>query len=529
MRDRKLKAGKSGVVKQLGPKGHEKKFRLGFDPKAAAAKWRAITTIWRTIEDEAALIGIKPTWTDDLLAAARSIEKGETPKVSKRDYEPPSRYVERLQHLSEAAGMPILPKNDFLYRTGQADIAQDVQRGQRILSMGGIRQKTGQTLHDAIRAYQAHIRREYLDTDGHLTDNGKTKLDQLHAILTYIEDRDLGELDWQGCDDVFGVFRRRPVSQRYKKPMARKSCVNYIGELGRFFRWLHLSRDWHWRKPEDFDHIVRSPRELDADIEAEAADVPVFTVDQLKILFETALPLERVFLLLSLNCAYGADQLGRLQVRHVHLGDKRSYINRIRRKKKTRSIHLLWEPTIKAIQWVLSWRPMTEHDILLVNERGKPYWYKTQNGNRAPQIPNIWYRLLDRVCKSHPSFPRLGFNSMRDTSGQMIRDIAGEETASLHLAHKHQSRDENLRHYTNPVRKRHFKALRKMERKLAVVFAALGPELFAERRRNYIGLEKVKQIQELHEKGTPIMAIARQLSISQGTVYRHLAKQPIDG
>lgn len=80
-----------------------------------------------------------------------------------------------------------------------------------------------------------------------------------------------------------------------------------------------------------------------------------------------------------------------------------------------------------------------------------------------------------------PRFPTLSFNSLRDTSANMVRQLAGEEVAALHLAHKHQSKDENLRRYTNPVRKPHFKALRRVERRLSAVFMAavssLGPSL----------------------------------------------------
>ncbi|WP_337173497.1 hypothetical protein [Paludisphaera sp.] len=59
--------------------------------------------------------------------------------------------------------------------------------------------------------------------------------------------------------------------------MAKKSCTDYIGELGRFFRWLHQAGEFQWRKPEEYDLIRRPPRELDDDIE-EAQDVPVWAV-----------------------------------------------------------------------------------------------------------------------------------------------------------------------------------------------------------------------------------------------------------
>jgi integrase len=373
----------------------------------------------------------------------------------------------------------------------------------------------GQTLFQALAAYQDYIKKEYLEPDGHVTDNAKTKLDQCKQLLSYLPDCDLGKLNWVGCDELFGMLRKRPESKRYKKPMARKSCTNLIGELGRFFNWLHLQPNWNWRKPEDFYLIKRSPRELDEDIEREAADVPIFTEDQIKTLLRHALPIERLFVLLALNCAYGADQLGRLRVSHLHLKEGGvSYIRRIRRKKKTRSIHLLWQPTVDAIQWALQQRKNNPSLILILNEAGEPYWYKTKSGNRSQQIPNSWYRLVARIRK-HSEFPRHGFNTLRDTSAQWVRDIAGEETASLHLAHKHQSRDENLRRYTNPARKRHFKALRKLERRLQDVFSVLAEQP----PQNLISLEKIAQIKSLYAQGTPIMKIARTVGVSQGTVY----------
>src|SRR5581483_850678 len=167
---------------------------------------------------------------------------------------------------------------------------------------------------------------------------------------------------------------RNAMRNRWPERVAQTSS----GNSDVFFTWLHLSRDWRWRKPEDFDLIKRSPRELDEDVEREAADVPIYDLEQLKTILRYALPMERVFVLLALNCAYGADQTGRLRVNHLHLKeDGLSYIRRIRRKKKTRSIHLLWRPTIDALKWALQQRGNHPSPILLLNESGGPFWYKT--------------------------------------------------------------------------------------------------------------------------------------------------------
>jgi len=231
-------------------------------------------------------------------------------------------YVHDVAKISGATGVNFSPSNPKAYEIGMEQIDRDINNARRNLSLAAVKAGpiiTGQTLHQALNAYREYIDREYLDADGTISDNGKTKQIQIKAIRSYLPDVDLGVLDYQGTDELFGVFHRRPASKRYGTPMAKKSCTNDIGELGRFFKWLHLSKEWNWRKPEDFDLIRRTPRELDDDAEKEAADIPVWTIDQLAILNRYATPIERVFLLLGLNCAYGADQSGRLRVGHLHL------------------------------------------------------------------------------------------------------------------------------------------------------------------------------------------------------------------
>lgn len=535
MRHTNLKRTKRGYVRNLGrlSSGSQPKFYLGHDRAIAVQRLEQIAVLWRQVEDwHSGKPGIA-IWDDDTLKAAKAIEKGEPATLAPHNLsagsEQSEKYFARINAL-RLAGLDILPTDTSQYEIGRQDLYGDIERSHVALSRTiGSAHSIGQSLHEALRAYQEAIKVEYKDpTDGLISDNGKTKIDQIKTIMTYIPDRDLGELEYHGCDNAFGLFRRRPVSKRYDKPMAKKSCSNYIGELGRFFRWLHLSTHFRWRKPEDFDLISRMPRELDDDVEHESADTPVWTIEQLKILNEYALPIERIFLLLGLNCSYGADQAGRLRVGHLHLSDtKTNYIRRVRRKKKTRSIHLLWKQTVDGLRWALRRREQqkVDTDFVLITDSGRPYWSKTKGGNRTQAIPNLWNRLLDRVQRDYPKFPRLPFNSLRDTSANMVRRIGGEETASLHLAHKHQSRDENLNRYTNPVRKKHFRVLRKLEEKLQAVFDAVGDDPWADPKKNYIGRTKVKQIIDLRSQGMKIAEIARKLGVSAATVYRYSPKE----
>jgi len=530
MRQTKLKPTKRGYVRNLGrlTSGSQAKFYLGNERSAALARLNQIATLWQQVEDRQEGRPGKAVWDDETLKAARAIEKGEpfsaAPYQFSTGVESAEKYFARVNAL-QRTGALVKPSEAFKYELGRRDLVGDVENSHDELSRAiGKPLATGQTLHQALRAFQDSIRNEYEQPDGSITDNANSKIRQTKTIMTSLPDCDLGELDYAGCDSKFAVFRKKPISKKYGEPMRRKSCQNYIGEMGRFFRWLHISKEWRWRYPEDFALISRKVIETDDDVEREAEDVPTWSLEQLKILNEYATPKERIFLLLGLNCSYGADQSGRLRIKHMHLDHKLPHIRRVRRKKKILSMHALWTQTKEGLQHFLDARQKSDSPYLLLTENGLPYWRLTKGGNRAQVIPRLWSDLLDRIHKDFPDFPRHPFNTLRDTSADAIRKIAGAETASIHLAHKHQSKDENLGRYTNPTRRKHFRAIQRLEQKWQAVFEAASAP-WQQPKKVYTSVATVKSIRTLKSQGVAPKDIAMQFGISTATVYRHLEKQ----
>lgn len=346
-----LKRGKRGYTRNLGrtPEGIQPKFYLGHDREQAVIREKRLVALWEHVEKYVGMPLKAKVWTPAYLAAAKAIAKGETPEIPAKPYEIADEYVVRINELKKEMGAEAISLNEAVYAWGVEQLERDIERANMMLARTP--GSTGQTLHEALAAFQEYIEKEYVGPDGTITDNGKVKWRQVRTIKEYVPNLDLGELDFEGVDEIFGIFRRRPVSRRYDTPMTPKSCKNYIGELGRFFRWLHRQRRFQWRKPEDFDEIKRTPREFDEDIENQAAEVPVWTVKELAVINKYATPLERVFFLLGLNCAYGADQVGRLRAKHISQVNDEYVISRIRRKRKTRSIHLLWKQTEGGVLW----------------------------------------------------------------------------------------------------------------------------------------------------------------------------------
>src|SRR5690606_8403781 len=94
---------------------------------------------------------------------------------------------------------------------------------------------------------------------------------------------------------------------------------NYIGELKRFFKWLHRSTKHAWRKPEDFEGIDTTVDTDAADTRRRLVQARVFSLDELALLNQYATPLDRVFLLLGLNCGFGVASIATLAIEELCL------------------------------------------------------------------------------------------------------------------------------------------------------------------------------------------------------------------
>ena len=539
MRKKSLKADANGTIWvnvgwKLTKSGERSqgKISLGSNHRDAERRLHRIEELWAHIERTNA----NPLWDVFTFDIAKRLGKGDIQfPVPKTQEEMPFEYAARVNRLVKLyPTVQFSVEDEDIYEEGNrnwievadAHAESALENGHLDIAKRPSRSSDG-TLHKAMDAYVAWIRQEYFDADeGHVNDNGMTKIRQVYTLKEHLKDRALSEIDYTACDEMFAYFRKRPTSTRTKAPMKRKSCQNYIGELGRFFDWLDLQDRFKWRLPERFPRIKRKVDELESDIAAEAAEIFTFNDIQLELLFKYAGPLDRLFIALGLNCAFGVDQTGRLRAGEVHLDHKPPIIRRIRRKQKVLGKHYLWEPTRILLHWAQEQREKLanddSHDFLILKQTGKPFWRKTAGGNRARDIPNYWSRLVERIREDHPDFPKVAFNTLRDTSVHRIREIGGEEIASIHATHKHHSPDENLRRYSNAPWKKVYLAQRKLGKRLAHVFSAV-PDPTAVPKQAYVSLGKRERILQLWEEKKPVAEIAKDVGVSKMTVYRTLS------
>lgn len=515
------------------------KFKVGNNAKDADRRSSRLEQLWDEIELLAASRKEDALWAEQTLEFAKLLANGELQVVIARlEDEIEDDFVGRINSLSQSFPSVNFVPDDFeAFQYGEELIDDYVQNAIETITDSFkvdptklISKASKGTLHKALDAYIEWIRREYFDpNEGAITDNGMTKVRQVKTLKDHLRDRSLSAItDFNGVDSLFSYFRKRPISQRTQKPMKRKSCQNYMGELSRFLDWLDTSDDWDWRLPERYSRIKRKVDELDSDVDAEAEDIFVFSKEQLRTLFEYAGPIDRLFISLGLNCAFGADQTGRLQTTEVLLDKKHPIIRRIRRKKKVLGKHLLWPTTQILLRWAFERRDELAGEesanFLILKQSGKPYWRKTISGNRARDIPNSWDRLIKRIREDQPDFPKVGFNVLRDTSIHNIRSIAGQEIASIHATHKHHSPDKNLLRYSNAPWKNVFRAQLKLGKRFESVFDSVSDPTVAPKQA-YTSLGKRQRAIELHSQGVSVKEIAAEIGVHFQTVYRILAGQ----
>lgn len=554
------------------------KFDLGTNKDQACGRLIRLKELWSRVEDlclhppeKPDNLGIvcpgqpkEPKWDGESLWIAKELAAGKVQIIVERsihwDAYPYFRIVKKL-----ADTYPFLhfvPEDWEAYNEGLRQAEGYAQPALEHVGLSGptanILSEASEFLHNAIDAYIGFIERTDLEPtpDGPtLTPFGALKVEQAKRLKQRHPDRPLSKLDHDGCQELLDYWRMRPLTndKRIKKarPMARKTCENHVSELMRFFRWLHRAKEFGWRKPEDFDVLRTDVRDIqDERTEILHTQVRVYLPDELAILNKYATPLERLLLLLGLNCGFKGAEQGTLLLDHVFLDTPHpnakylketqkyecrpedQFILYKRNKTKVYGEFLLWPQTVEVLRWAIerqaricSERGLTCRN-LLVTDRGTLFYRLTSGKKNQSQIfGNKWDAWIKRIRKDHKGFPDYSFSSLRDTASDLIRPIAGGEIASVFLMHGRPFKgDDLLEIYTNRPFGKVFDALRQLEQDLKKVFDAVPQGVVEQPMQQYTPLSKREKVLELKKQGKKVKEIMEETGLSKMTVIRTIQR-----
>lgn len=535
------------------------KFRLGSNIKEAKRRELIIRRLWDQTEAEAGEDDV--LWPAIWLAAAKSTAATGMPRadIPRIDGESAEEYAMRVgQARTSAPEIQFEATDERGNRLGRAlwqssagtlSWLNYVQNGQFEVPevyapvMGDQPTASGPTLHDALRDYVTWLEGEYADSTGTVTAWGRTQMRQVQTLVRHHADLPLSRLNYSAAEVMIRYWRKRPTTRAKGvcKPIAKKSAENYIKSLKGFLKWLHRSEIYEWRRPSDLEDIKTRVETVEGDRPPQLAADDLFTLEELTLLYRYATPLERTFMLLSLNCHFGQAEISSLRMGEVFLhiphpmkeqkalgwvgavGD--SFIRRQRRKTGVYSEWILFPETVQALMWAKTRREphgdLGDDARLLLSDGGRPYDEPTKSGNANQQIANRFADLVRRVqADGHPEFAKRSFKMVRKTAATMIREIADGEIQGLFTSHGQPVASDELAdvYAVRPFGKL-FTALRKLEMRLEPVFAA-ATNPFSAHFKSPVALSKRIALESLANSGQSIQQLVAATGLSRSTVYR---------
>ena len=361
------------------------------------------------------------------------------------------------------------------------------------------------TFHEALIEYEEKRNQDFTLDTGEFDGSGHHMVGLIRGFREHRTDFPLAELDFSRCQELVDHWRSRPASKHKKKEtLGRKTCVNHIGELVRFFDWLHLTPKFGWRRPADLHiDLKREVKRLPCDRKSiKKLEIDRFSVDELSVLYKYALPSERLLIVWCLNCSHGAAEFGRMEWEDLYLHSSHPWVKEglniptteadswcgfLRPKTDVLGWWYLWPETVTLIEW---WRgeltkrrqhePKAEERVLLTNTG--EHLYRDGSRNAQTGFANAWNRLLNRIEKHEGAgkVRRFPFGTLRD---QLSDWLGGDENkavvASVALAHGIPHRGDKLlyRHYSNRPWNALFKSQKEYRDFLDPMFNGIGNPL----------------------------------------------------
>lgn len=371
-----------------------------------------------------------------------------------------------------------------------------------------------QRLHAALDAYADWIRAtdRTPPPDSRVKQSGTRLIFHVNKIKEAQEDMPLSEFNLSGIEGMIDYWKNRPLTKK-GKPASPETVKGIIKTIRHFVRWLNRNPNFNWHKPADLEFMpVRiTPTPSKNAKKIRTLQVDTYTLDELVTLYRYATGLERLLLLLGLNCGFGQAEVASLQTGEIELDEKHPYyglpgswIRRIRFKTGVYGEWKLWDETAQGIRWMLERRGTQKEGALILTRDGRPLTQPTENNNRNNKIANCWSRLYQRILKDEKNkgFRRLSFNKLRKTAGDLVKRSSSGEIAGVFLCHGQVVATDDLSDlYTNRHFDKVFQAIKAVREYLFPIFEGVTDPFPREIKKPALSIGTIRQVKKLLEQG----------------------------
>ena len=280
-------------------------------------------------------------------------------------------------------------------------------------------------------------------------------------FLNYIKrDTDINSISARQLEKfrvfIFGLPKNNHKRKKYSGRISIATAHDILSMTKAFLRWA-------WR----YEYIESLPRNINSLCKYSGKIVrpnpKIYTLEDLKILWENSDSRLRCFSLLALNCGMGAKDISDLLISEVDWDA--GYIDRERSKTEVRGRYKLWDTTLQLMRKNRhNYRRDTdgsERVFLTTVGKRQPLVRTIDDGGkiyRVDAIANLFYR-----CRKKSNIkPGRSFYNLRKTGATMVDEIDPMVTG-LYLSHAERTMK---RHYVQEGWTRLDKALMGVQEKL---------------------------------------------------------------
>ena len=230
-----------------------------------------------------------------------------------------------------------------------------------------------QTLHQAIEDYKIFNLKEHVDSDGKSTEWAKSKVRQIEFVRRNTQNLDLTLVGEKSVVQIVEILRARPFTLRTGKPCSIRFAKNCLKELKTFLKWLAKDESYFWVWPAGYEFETGKIAVLSSDDSRGKSSkrlIETNTVAELTKLYFEAEPIQRLYMLLGLNCAAINAEQTDLRLNEIYLNTQHpdsnaleipedslgNWIVAFRGKTNVYGTWSLWPQTVEAIRWWLAER-----------------------------------------------------------------------------------------------------------------------------------------------------------------------------
>jgi hypothetical protein len=243
-------------------------------------------------------------------------------------------------------------------------------------------QEHAQRLHAALDSYSEWIEKTHRTPppESRVKQSGMRLIFHVRKIKEAQSDLPLSGFNSATIDGMIEYWKNRPLTKK-GTPASPETVKGIIKTIRHFIRWLNRNSTFHWQKPADLEilpvRITLTPAENARKLRT--LQVETYSLDELVMLYQYATGLERLLLLLGLNCGFGQAEIASLQTNEIHLDERHphyahlhgSWIRRIRLKSSVYGEWMLWEESVQGIRWMMERRGTQKDGALILTKAGR--------------------------------------------------------------------------------------------------------------------------------------------------------------